>query len=163
MKKILLLVLLSCFVFLMTGCGFSKVSNVKEQQKEIEKQVEEAIEKAQEVQEEKIEEFTNYDQVIVCNSKDGSYMKYYYVNYKAVRFERLIKCSSIEMAKSERDRLINDEGRNNVRVIGTDTFLVSDSSDPMWYVHNLSQNDVYRKYENEWMEAGWICSTKDKK
>lgn len=171
MKKILLLVLLSSLVFLMTGCGFSEISNMKEQQEEIEKQVQETIDKAQNMQEEikeeiendRLEEFTNYDQVIECNHKDGSYMKYYYVNYKTVRFERLFKYSSVDMAESTRDRLISEEGRNNVREIGTDTFLISDSSDPMWYVHNLSQNDVYRKYENDWMEAGWICSTKDKK
>lgn len=160
MKKILGLILCLMLVVSVSGCARSgKVTTAppKNNDEVIEEEVKEEIEN------EGVEEFTNYDQVIVCDSKDGSYMKYYYVNYKAVRFERLIKCSSVEMAKSERDRLISEEGRNNVRVIGTDTFLISDSSDPMWYVHNLSQNDVYRKYENDWMEAGWICSTKDKK
>lgn len=160
MKKILGLILCLMLVVSVSGCARSgKVTTAppKNNDEVIEEEVKEEIEN------ERVEEFTNYDQVIVCDSKDGSYMKYYYDNYKAVRFERLIKCSSVEMAKSERDRLISEEGRNNVRVIGTDTFLISDSSDPMWYVHNLSQNDVYRKYENEWMEVGWICSTKEKK
>lgn len=160
MKKILGLILCLMLVVSVSGCARSgKVTTAppKNNDEVIEEEVKEEIEN------ERVEEFTNYDQVIVCDSKDGSYMKYYYDNYKAVRFERLVKCSSVEIAESERDRLISEEGRNNVRVIGTDTFLISDSSDPMWYVYNLSQNDVYRKYENDWMEAGWICSTKDKK
>lgn len=160
-------------MLLLCGCGKSndasyesgvRNDSVKEEViNSNEENVDNTKENENSIQEEKEEVFEDYDQVIQCDLKDGSYMKYYYVNYKAVRYERLFKYNSVDLAKTTQDRLIKDEGRNNVRVIGTDTLLVSDSSDPMWYVHNISQNDVYRNYENEWMEAGWICSTKDKK
>lgn len=92
MKKILGLILCLMLVVNVSGCARSgKVTAApsKNNDEVIEEELKEEIEN------ERVEEFTNYDQVIVCDSKDGSYMKYYYVNYKAVRFERLIKCSSV--------------------------------------------------------------------
>lgn len=176
MKKVLSLLICLFMLVSVTGCALTKEGEVttapKPEVKEEQEVVEDTMveEKVEIFNEKEYEKTFTWDQVIECDqSSSGSYINYYLVNYKTVKtiyfknYSNLIKDDNYIEELEKQKSNFEGQGFKDVKIYDKAIVLNITSDDILWNQYSGGANDVYMRYENDMMEQGVICATRDNK